>query len=213
MEPDSAARLTGNVYRGTDAQRPVRPFVVIKDTGGESVTVENADPPHATRRILRRRLLSYKYELIGRRADNGRPVEHWAPPPTFNGPGFASWLRRWMAAEGIAVVELAKRAGVSVGAIHVLRRGVPADNVRVRKGQDALHPAIESIAAVAHGLGLQFSYVASKAGFGDTAGRWANFTETERIALAIALGGESDDDDLEALLEEAVQPIQKEPVS
>lgn len=211
VEPDpSTARLTGNVYRGADAQRP---FVVIKDTGGESVTVDSVDPPHAARRILRRRLLSHKYEFIGRRADNGRPVEHWAPPPTYDGLGFASWLRRWMAAEGVRVVDLAERAGLSVGMIHVLRRGVPADYVRRHRGQQVLHPAIESIAAIAHGLGLQFSYVASKAGFGDEGGRWANFTEAERIALTIALGGESDDDDLDALLEEAVQPIQKEPVS
>lgn len=210
-----ASRLSGNVYRGADASRPVRPFVVIQDAGGERVVVETLDPPYSTRHIQRRRLSTYHYELIGRVDRNGSQVQRvLTPPPKFDGPGFAKWLRKWMDAEGIAVDELAERAGLSSSMIHMLRRGMPSNNVRRKSGQDALHPAIESIAAIAHGLGLEFAYVASRAGIGDHAGRWANFTKAERIALSIALGGKTDEDDLDSLLDKAVQPIKpREPVS
>lgn len=208
----AASRLTGNVYRGTDDKRPVRPFVVIQDSGEESVLVENVDAPHVTRSIKRRRLGTYHYELIGRRADNGQAIERWAPPPVFDGPGFARWLRKWMEAEGIQNTDLAERAGISVGVVQVLRRGTPQSYVS-RKGQSALHPGIETIAAVAHGLGLQFSYVASKAGFGDEGDRWVNFSEAERTALFIALDGETDGDDLDLLLDRAIAPTSKEAVS
>lgn len=205
----AGSSLLGNVYEGTEVKVP---FVVIVDNGGERVMVENVDPPHTTRKILRRRLLSYRYRLVGRRAPDETVVHAVTPAPVFDGPRFARWLRAWMSAEGMMVADLVRSSGLSFGVIHALRRGTPT-NSTARSGQKALQPSINTIAAVAHGLGLEFSYVAAKCGVGDAGDRWRNFTDAERLALFIALDGETDADDLDSLLRRAIAPPIKEAVS
>lgn len=204
--PSSSPNLTGSVFEGTEAKRPVRPFVVTRDTGGEKVWIENVEAPHVTRQILRRRLLSYHYRLIGvQRSSNGK-VHTSLPPPVFDGPRFAKWLRKWMAAEGMQVRELAERSGVSASMIADLRRGTPA---RSSKGPTPVRmtPGVNVIAAIAHGLGLELGYVASKAGLQSDGDRWHNFTDAERVALAVALDAGSDvPADLDAALQDLAEP-------
>lgn len=121
-----------------------------------------------------------------------------APFKPFDGPKFAKWLRRWMSAEDLQSPDLAQRSGLSVGMIHDLRRGAPAPwQVRNAGRTSPKTFDINSIAKVAHGLGLEFSYVAAKGGLGGESSRWAMFTALERDAIASRLG--VDDADADAL--------------
>lgn len=186
--PDQADSLVGSVYEGTEVLRPVRPFVVLKDPPGGHVWVENLDPPHNQRRMLRRRLFTYHYRFLGKRSPDDGEVRALLPPPMFDGPRFAAWLRRWMEAENIGVKELAARAQISASMVNGLRRGIPA---RLLSGYanapQRMTPGINVIAAVAHALDLEFAYVAAKAGLSSHGDRWQNFTAAERTALALAL--------------------------
>lgn len=113
--------------------------------------------------------------------------------PTFDGPRFSRWLRRWKEAEGLDWTQIAQRSGIHISTLHQLARGAPQGNAR-RLGQTTIDPRITSVARLARGLGLEFAYVASKAGLtspreGD---RWAAFNAAERRALAAALTPNTD---------------------
>jgi transcriptional regulator with XRE-family HTH domain len=114
-------------------------------------------------------------------------LETMNAPPRFDGPRFAAWLRKVMRHERLTARELGQRAGVHATTIDALLRGIPP-RASMERGQKALSPAINTIYAIAHGLGLQFSYVASRAGLGDDADRWSNFSAAERLAVMVALG-------------------------
>lgn len=206
MGTGPADELVGQLFRGTDSKSGVGVLVVTRDPGGEHVWVENVDPPHAPRRILRRRLLSYAYERRGRLDVPIIDGQRRPDPPRYDGPAFASWLRRAMEMEGLTVADLAARSGIHPTMLNTLRRGIPTQQA-LDKGQTALHPSIESIAAVAHGMDLEFAYVASKAGFG---GAGERFTASEARGLAELLGVEASD--LEDVLREFAQPPRKEKV-
>lgn len=104
--------------------------------------------------------------------------------PTFDGPAFARWLKRWKEAEGLSWSDVAERSGIAIGTIQLLARGTPSKQARDR-GQTGLNPGIATIARLAHGLGLDFGFVASKAGLlGGGADRWENFNRAERALLA-----------------------------
>lgn len=127
--------------------------------------------------------------------------------PAFDGPKFAKWLRRWMSAEDLQSPDLAQRSGLSVGMIHDLRRGAPAPwQVRNAGRTSPKTYDINSIAKVAHGLGLEFSYVAAKGGLGGESDRWAMFTALERDAIASRLGVDADPDDLDAAVRAITYP-------
>lgn len=110
-----------------------------------------------------------------------------------------------MAAEEIKPPDLAESSGLSVGVMHDLRRGTPAPWA-VRNGrQSAKSIDVNTLAKLAHGLGLEFSYVAARAGLlGEHPDRWAAFTELERDAIARELGG--DPDDLDGILQAITFP-------
>lgn len=201
--------LVGNVFRATDSKGAAGEILVTRDPGGEYVWVENVEPPHTQRRILRARLLTYRYEHRGRADAPMIDGRRWSAPPAFDGPGFAKWLRRYMESEGLGVAEVARRAGLHPGMLHLLRRGTPSSTAAA-KGQKALHPAIETIAAVAHALELQFSYVASKAGFDSEGDRMANFSFGELSALAELLDCEVSE--IDELITELAIPRRKESV-
>lgn len=109
------------------------------------------------------------------------------PPPTFDAERFAKWLRRWKAAENLEWAEIAERSGLHVSTLHQLARGTPQRHRAVR-GQREVNPGIVTIARLAHGLGLEFGYVASKGGlFGGGADRWEHFSRLERALVDSAL--------------------------
>lgn len=207
QRPPDAPNLKGLVYRGTDPRRPVPDFVVLKDDGGDSVWVEPVEPPHRARSIKRDRLFTYHYELVGRQHD-GSDIVDLTPAPVFDGPRFGQWLRRWMQAENITMPQLARRSGVSVGMLQQVRAGLPTSSARAR-GQTTINPGINTLAGIAHGLGLQFSYVAAKAGLSDAGDRWQNFSPDERLAIAVALDGDDDPQALDRRLAELVSPPQR----
>lgn len=101
-----------------------------------------------------------------------------------------------MDAHDIKVDVLAERSHMSRGVIQDLRSG------RMRKGQGRRNPAVNTLAAVADGLGLRFSYVASKGGLTDEGDRWAAFTAAERQFIAGRLG--ADPGDLDATIQKEV---------
>lgn len=209
MEQSPPDDLVGRIYQGTDTKAAKSPLVVTRDPGGEYVWAENQIPPHVPRRILRRRLLGRAYRFVGRVDAPIIDGQRWAPAPKFDGPGFARWLRRYMEAEGLSVAALSSRAGIHPSLITTLRRGTPNRHV-AGKGQKALHPSIESIAGIAHGLNLEFAYVAGKAGFGDDGDRWRNFTSGELNVLSELLDCEIDE--IDELLAELAIPRTKETV-
>lgn len=185
--------LTGRLYRSNDKAKGARGALkVVGDDGGDRVWVENEYPPHSRRQILRRRLLSKQaYALVG--SSNGASPEAplVGPPPEFDGQRFAAKLRNWMQSEGLTVDETAERCGVHPSTIHNLRRGVPQSTTR-RQTQEKIQPSINSLAAIAHGLNLEVSYVMAWAGLGDT-DRWKNFSASERLGIALAIGADTDD--------------------
>lgn len=208
QRPPDAPNLKGFIYIATEEGLNNREFIVLKDDGADTVWVDNVEPPHRGRWVLRRRLFTYRYKLVGREDPNGRRLEGPAEPaPTFNGAQFARWLRGWMESEGIAVTELARASDIGEGTIHQLRRGQPNKAMRDR-GQTSWTPALQIIVNLAHGLGLQLSYVLSKAGLTDDGDRWANFSESERLALAIVLDADDAEDaqELDSRLRELVNP-------
>lgn len=198
--------LVGNIYIGMESakSKAAGELVVTRDPGGEYVWVDGVQPPHRPRRIRRDRLLTpRKYRFLGRVEApivEGRRV---TPPPVFDGPGFAVWLRRIMDAEGMAVSDLSERSGLHASMLATLRRGIPSSTQQAQ-GQRAINPSINTIAAVAHGLGLELSYVMSKAGLDNAGDRWANFSDREAEALAVLLDCEIDE--LDASLRELVTP-------
>lgn len=108
-------------------------------------------------------------------------------PPTFDAERFAKWLRRWKEAEGLEWGEIAQRSGLGVGTIQLLARGRPSKKA-IERGQTELNPGIATIARLAHGLGLEFGYVASKGGIlGGGADRWEHFSKAERTLVHHAL--------------------------
>jgi transcriptional regulator with XRE-family HTH domain len=200
----SPESLVGNVYEGVIAGRGVDPFVVVKDPPGEHVWIENVEGAPRLRRVQRKRLLSYRYRFVGRREPQDRAAPVITPPPVFDGPGFAGWLERWLATEGLTAKELAERAGVSASMIHDLLHGHPR-RYGTKGAPKRMTPGINMIAAIAHGLDYEFSYVAARAGFPGGGDRWRNFSLAERIALAILLGAE-DEDHLDQALDALVEP-------
>lgn len=121
--------------------------------------------------------------------------------PTFDGPEFAKWLRRWMEAHDLSVPGLAAASGLHKDTISILRRGEPHSSAR--KSQRTHQINVNTLAQVAHGLGLPLGYVAARAGLGDEGGRWDEFSLRERQAIAKRLGG--DPDDLDRTLREITQ--------
>lgn len=118
-------------------------------------------------------------------------------PPTFNGPAFAKWLRRWKESENLGWNDIAQRSGLHESTLNLLARGVPQKSAQSR-GQTEINPGITTIARLAHGLGLEFGYVASKAGIqGGGADRWEHFGSAERALLTKALLGYAADDGAE----------------
>lgn len=122
-----------------------------------------------------------------------------AEPPTFDGPAFAAWLKRWMDAHDLRVPPLAAAAGLHTDTIFTLRRGGPATR-QARLGQQTSQVNVNTLARLAHGLGLPLAYVLSKGGLGEDEGRWAEFSPEERQVIALGLGG--DPDNLDAILRE-----------
>lgn len=104
-------------------------------------------------------------------------------PPTFDGRAFANWLKRWKQGERLEWAALARDSGVAVGTLQLLARGIPVKSA-LERGQTEMNPGITTVARVAYGLGLDFSYVASKGGLNPGGDRWMNFTKDERKLLA-----------------------------
>src|SRR4051794_26294925 len=102
--------------------------------------------------------------------------------PTFDGPRFAVWLRRWCEAEGLTFTEVARRSGLSRGMVTQLARGTQRAGLHGRNGA-RIDPAASTLAKLAHGLGMDFVYVASKAGLDRDHSRWASFSRHEREIL------------------------------
>lgn len=106
---------------------------------------------------------------------------------TFDAPRFAKWLRKWKDAERLEWKEIAERSGLHLSTVLQLARGHP-QRYRAVKGQREVNPGIVTIARLAHGLDLEFGYVASKGGiFGGGADRWEHFSEAERTLIEHAL--------------------------
>lgn len=125
-------------------------------------------------------------------------------PPMFDAERFGARLKRQMAADGVTILALSQAAGLSYGTVQQLGKGVPTNSERTRKGQTGLSPSLTSIARIAHGLSLDFAYVASWGGI-ESGDRWDNFTQADRRKLAALLGGQPADD-LDALLRAAPDP-------
>jgi transcriptional regulator with XRE-family HTH domain len=120
-----------------------------------------------------------------------------ATPPTFNGPAFAKWLRRWKESENLGWGDIAERSGLHESTLNLLARGKPQKAAQNR-GQTEINPGITTIARLAYGLGLEFGYVASKAGIqGGGGDRWEHFGTAERDLLTKALLGLTADDPAE----------------
>lgn len=209
MSGQESASLVGQHYRSTDRVKgTVVEIKVTTDSGGERVWVENLHPPHNGRQVLRRRLLSYHYERINAPSMNGAMGEEitWTTPPEFDGVKFAERLRRWQQSEGVSVAQLAERSGLANGTIALMRRGVPVADAAA-KGQTAIAPSVNTIAKIAHGLRLQLGYVASWAGLDSSSDRWSNFSESERLAIALAIEADTDDS---AAMDQAVALLKRQ---
>lgn len=111
--------------------------------------------------------------------------------PVFDGAAFARILKNHMASKGLSVEELTVRAGASRSSIQTLRRGGPT-NAEVASGQRGLHPSIDLLVGIAHGLDQRLSNVLRWAGIEDEGDR---FSAAERRVLARLLGGEPADVD------------------
>jgi transcriptional regulator with XRE-family HTH domain len=109
-------------------------------------------------------------------------------PPTFDGPRFARWLRRWKEAESLEWGQIAERSGLNASTVLNLANGAPQAGAR-RRGQTVIDPRVSTLARLAQGLGLELAYVLERAGLDpEHGGRWSNFTAEERFALARAIG-------------------------
>lgn len=107
--------------------------------------------------------------------------------PTFDGPAFARWLRRWKEAEGLGWRDIAERSGIAIGTIQLLARGKPP-KIALARGQTEISPGINTLARLADGLGLDLSYVLSKGGIAPGGhDRWDGFSNSERTLLHSAL--------------------------
>lgn len=108
--------------------------------------------------------------------------------PAFDGPRFAAWLTRWRDHERLRWVDIADRSGISYSIVQQLARGAPQASARAR-GQVDIDPRITTVARLAHGLDLEFGYVASRGlvNAGSGSSRWGNFSKPEREALLLAL--------------------------
>lgn len=107
--------------------------------------------------------------------------------PTFDGPAFAKWLRRWRDHEKLAWGEIASRSGIHTSTLNGLARGIPQKSARER-GQTEMNPGITTLARLAHGLDLDLAYVIGKGGLAAGASdRWDAFSDIERTLLATAL--------------------------
>lgn len=121
--------------------------------------------------------------------------------PTFDGPRLGAWLVRWMDTHDISVLALAEASGLNKDTITTLRRGSAQPKLASR--QRTHQVSVNTLARLAWGLGLPLSYVAAHAGLGDEGGRWDEFSERERQAIAQRLGG--DPDDLDTTLREIIR--------
>jgi transcriptional regulator with XRE-family HTH domain len=106
--------------------------------------------------------------------------------PTWDGPRFGKWLRRWKEAENLEWGEIAAKSGVSPSMLHTLARGTPGTVAR-NAGQQGMNPTINTIARLAAGLGLDLAYVVSKSGIPTDTNRWGNFNRRERAIFERAL--------------------------
>jgi transcriptional regulator with XRE-family HTH domain len=96
---------------------------------------------------------------------------------TYDPVRFGAWLRRLRQAERLSSREVARRSG---GLVH------ESTVTTVELGKQPF-PSAKTIHGLALGIGVQTSYVMSKAGYGDEDGRWANFSRRERRVLENAL--------------------------
>lgn len=114
-------------------------------------------------------------------------------PPKFDPKAFGEWLTRHQAIEGIRNDELADRARISRDLVDRLRHGRlrPA---AIARGQKTHQVNINSLAALAWALGMDFSHVASKAGLQWDGDRWSNFGNVDRRKLAALLGASNPND-------------------
>lgn len=105
--------------------------------------------------------------------------------PRFDGPRFASWLRRYRDAERLEWTTIAQRSGIHYSTLMSLVRG------QVQGSQHSTDPSATTLARLAHGLGLDFTYIAAKAGLlGDgEAPRHSAYNDREREALLTGLSG------------------------
>jgi hypothetical protein len=132
-------------------------------------------------------------------------------PPKFDAPAFAKWLTRHMAIRGIGTNELAARTGLSKDMIARLRRGGDVGRRTTRKSPMQVN--INSLAAVAWALEMDFGHVAAKAGLQTGGDRWLPlFSLEERTKMATLLGGADPDDpdELDARLDAVSTPTEGE---
>jgi transcriptional regulator with XRE-family HTH domain len=108
------------------------------------------------------------------------------PLPTYDAERFGSWLKRWRASEGLDWGDISERSGLHTSTLHQLARGT-VQAKRGSTGGNAIDPKITTLARLAHGLGLDFSYVVSKSGLISDGDRWGNFSAKERRELYRAL--------------------------
>lgn len=109
--------------------------------------------------------------------------------PRFDAPGFAAWLRRYRDAEHLEWKQIAVRSGIHYSTLMNVARGA---NQRIGARTD---PSATTLARLAHGLGLDFNYVAFKAGLlpGGDVSRFAAFSTRERETLLAGLMYTSDE--------------------
>lgn len=108
--------------------------------------------------------------------------------PEFDAEAFGSWLRRWREAEGLEWGQISERSGLHTSTLNGLAQG-QSSSQRQRGKAPSYNPPINTLARLAYGLGLELPYVLSKAKIIDPAdaGRWSNFSDAERVAMARAL--------------------------
>lgn len=106
--------------------------------------------------------------------------------PEWDGPRFGKWLQKWRRSEGLEWGQISERSGLAKGTLQMLARGTPSTVDRSR-GQKGINPGINTVARLAHGLGLDLNYVVSKAGIRIAADRWDNFNMRERAIFERAL--------------------------
>jgi hypothetical protein len=132
------------------------------------------------------------------------------PPPKFDGQRFSVWLPKGLRSQDMTIRNLADRSGLDRTTIDLLlaRGRSGPDGVGRFAGRHrprAPSPAFNTIAAIAHGMELEFGYVASKAGVDPGGDRWMNFSAAERRVLRICLGAVVETGEaLDARLEELV---------